>query len=291
VLASSAAARPQPALFVSKANSPGAAATKANAAPVLTPAARAALLETAKGNLDGANTDAVEQAFASLAELGGAEALKLVVARVKRGLPPQLVEPALTSLLAFRQQSTVPVLLELCQHRRWQVREKAIETLGLLGARSSQSSLLYALDDPSADVRSAAVQALGLVGDARALPALALAVERGVDGAALALGRLGNTKEADLLLARARASQMKSVEPGLHAMLLRTNLSVATKLHIVHELSSLPGVEAREYLAAWASAPAGLDGRVLSALSAGGAVDVKVAVAAKTPTVAAGDKP
>ncbi len=271
----------------------GATPAKANAPPALTAEAREALMTTAKQSVDSADPAAVEQAFASLAALGGPDALKLVVARVRRGLPPRLVEPALSSLLAFRQPSTVPLLLELCTHRRWQVRQKAIETLGALNARTAQSSLLYALDDPSSDVRTAAVQALGLVGDARALPALTLALERGVDGASLALGRLGNTKEADLLLARARAANLVSVEPGLHAMMLRTNVSIATKLHIVRELSLLPGVEARECLAAWARSPGELDARVLSALSAsaGRPVDAKLTVSAKAPTAVAGGKP
>jgi len=288
-------ARVRPAMRPLASATPAPTAQPKPAGPKLSPAqaaaARATQMAAAKANLESAEPDAVEQAFSSLAELGGPDALKLVVARVRRGLPPQLVDPALTALVVFRQPSTTPLLLELSQHRRWQVRQKAIETLGALGAKSAQSSLLYALDDPSTDVRAAAVQALGLVGDARALPALTLAMERGVEGAALALGRLGSAKEAELLLARARGEALTVVEPGLHAMVLRANLGLPTKLRIIQELSKLPAPEARAYLDAWAQAPEGLDPRLRQALGASSTPQANVVMAAKTAAASAGDKP
>ncbi len=241
---------------------------RATAPPALSAAARATVLAAAAEELASGDADLVEHALLSLAELGGRDALKLLVARIRRGLPARLAEPAISALVAFGQPSTAPVLFELSQHRRWQVRQKAFEALGQLRAGGAQSSLLYGLDDPSAEVRSAAVDALGRVGDHRALPGLALALERNVAGAALALGRIGGPQEATLLLAQARAGSLGTVESGLHAMLLRTNLPLRTKLTIIHELALLPGVEGAECLAAWKANLKGADPRVVAAVTA-----------------------
>ena len=85
--------------------------------------------------------------------------------------------------MLLHRPSAGPALLELTQHRRTQVRTKAMAALAALEVRSAQSALLYALDDPSGEVRSAAVSALARVGDGRALSALLTAAERGVPGA------------------------------------------------------------------------------------------------------------
>jgi len=112
------------------------------------------------------------------------------------------------------------------------------------------------------------VQALGLVGDARALPALTIAMERNVEGAALTLGKLGNSKESELLLERVRKGDVALVESGLHAMLLRANLPLALKLKIVNELTQVGSPNALEVLTVWTQTWTTGDARVLQALKA-----------------------
>ncbi len=253
----------------------------------LTAAERASMLRSAETKLASEEVETVEQGFALLAQLGGAEAIKIMVARVRRGLPPQLLAPAVEVLVSFHQPSVAPVLLELTLHRRWQVRAAAIDALGRLGAKTAQPSLLYALDDPSAEVRSTAVQSLGLVGDARALPALTVAMQRNVEGAALALGKLGNSKESELLLERVRKGDVASVESGLHAMLLRANLPLALKLKIVNELAQVDSPNAREVLTVWTQTWTTGDARVLQALKARTKQSEGAAVAAQSAAVPA----
>lgn len=273
---------------------PAASTQAAASEKPITPAERANMMRAAEAKLLGQDVEGVEQALAQLALLGGADAAKMLSARVSRGLPPQLIEPAVSALLATGQPSVAKVLLELTAHRRWQVREAAFAALGQLGAKTAQPALLAALDDPSAEVRASAANALATVGDARALPALTLAMERGVEGAALALGQRGSSKEADLLLGRAKKGDLAAVETGLHAMLMRANLPVPLKIKIVNSLVQIQSPAIGEVLTIWAQSFTG-DARVLQALktSASGGSNVAVATQtspSSTPAVQ-GDKP
>lgn len=217
--------------------------------------ARAQKLKKAKQDLDSDDINAVQYGLTSLAELGGREAADAIVARLRRGLPPQLSEAAISSLAALKQPQSIPTLLELTLHRRFQVREQALDALSALKAKSAQSAVLYALDDPSPEVRRAAVRALGEIGDARALPALATAQERGVEGAELALGKLGGAKEADLLLGLATHGDLKRVEAGLLAMLQRVNVPAQLKRKIVSTLAGLGTPESQALVTASQAAP------------------------------------
>jgi HEAT repeat protein len=228
-------------------------------------------LREAVAQLQGADAAAVEQALAKLRELEGREAAEAVMARVQKGLPPQLAELAVETLGALQQPITTPVLVELTLHRRRQIREKAVAALGTLRVRSAVSVLLYALDDPSPEVRSAAARSLGLVGDARALKALTAAVEHGVDGALLAVAQLGTAKHVALILKHAKAD-VKASEPALHTLLSRTNLHQTSKLQVVEAIRSLATPEAEAVLNQWRSSfGKGTDPRLLEALAVQGA--------------------
>ncbi len=276
---------PRAAATGSAAAMPAPNAPAASTSQVLKPAnaaERATMVKAAEAMLASGEVEQVELGFAQLGQLGGPDVIKIVIARVRRGLPPQILPSVINVLVALRHPTVAAPLLELSLHRRWQVREMAVSALGKLGAKTAQAPLLYALEDPSAEVRAAAVQSLALVGDARALPALSLALDRKVDGAALALGKLGNVKELELMLGRARQGEVSSVEAGLHAMLQRTNLALPLKLKIVNELAKIGSPATTEVLTVWTQTWGGGDPRVLQALTAStGKVDAG-AVAAKT---------
>jgi hypothetical protein len=225
------------------AGKPAAAGAKPVAGKGGDKAERLAALKAASNQLTSSDPGVIEQGFAALAKLGGKEAVEPVIARVRRGLPPQLIDVAVDALIALKQPVAVPVLLELTTHRRWQVRERALDALGALSARSAQSALLYALDDPSSEVREAAARALAQVGDSRASAALLTAHERGVSGALTALAQSGGQREAELLAKRA-LTECAAMTPALLVMLKRPNLFPAVKLRIVAVLSAAKTPEA-----------------------------------------------
>ncbi|HEY2736466.1 MAG TPA: HEAT repeat domain-containing protein, partial [Polyangiales bacterium] len=145
-----------------------------------------------------------------------------------------------------------PALLELSLHRRAPIRAKAIEALGALKIKAAQSALLYALDDPSADVRASAVRSLASVGTSRALPALLIAAEHGVSGAWQSVGAIASPSDSKRLLEHAAAGDITPIRPALDAMMARSTFDLDGKLRIVQALEALGSPSARACLEAWA---------------------------------------
>jgi HEAT repeat protein len=240
-----------PVLLATSETAPAAKPSLAPPRPVAAKASdkaeRAAALKGATNQLESFDPAVIETGFGTLAKLGGRDAAEPVIARLRRGLPPQLIDAALDALVTLKQPVAVPALLELTTHRRWQVREQALDALGALQARSAQSALLYALDDPSAEVREASARALARVGDGRASAALLTAHERGVKGALVALGTIGGQREAELLGKRAQ-TECAAMTPALLAMLQRPNQFSALKLRAVAVLASAKTSESTQCL-------------------------------------------
>jgi HEAT repeat protein len=209
------------------------------------------VLLTAVAKLQQGDEASIRQAFATLSELGGDAAAEAVVTRLRRGLPPQLIEAAIDDLVMLNRPVASAALLELTQHRRIQIRIKAMQALGALKQRSAQAVLLYALDDPSSDVRGAAVDALATVGNARALPALLTAAERNVPGAWSAIGSLASPADVKTVFARVQAGDVMPIRPALDALVARKDLPLEARVRVVQQLVELGSPSARVCLRDW----------------------------------------
>ena len=230
------------------------AALDKNPPPTASAKVRDEVLRTAEAKLATGDEPAIRQALHSLGELGGDAAAHAVVARLRRGLPPQLIEAAIDTLVLLNRPSLAPPLLELTQHRRIQIRIKAMQALAALKMKSAQSALLYALDDPSSEVRTAAVEALSAVGNSRALPALYTAAERDVPGAWRAIGSIATPADVKGLVARSQKVELLQIRPALDALLARTDLPVDAKLRMIQHVASLGSPGARACLVEWLAA-------------------------------------
>jgi len=215
--------------------------------PAVSGKVREEQLRTATAKLQG-DEASIRQGFSTLTELGGDAAAEAVVARLRRGLPPQLIEAAIDDLVLLNRPAVGAALLELTQHRRIQIRIKAMQALGALRQRSAQAALLYALDDPSSEVRSAAVDALAAVGNARALPALLTAAERDVPGAWQAIGSLASANDVKTVLQHAPAGEVMPIRPALDAMLGRKDLPLEARVRVVQQVAALGSASARAWI-------------------------------------------
>jgi hypothetical protein len=247
---------PQPAPATTATPAPTATAAPAATQPAATTPApsRVAQQRAAEQKIASDDPVAIREGLEALGKLGGDQAANAVVARVRRGLPPKLIDTAIVALVQIGKPVAGPVMLELTLHRRPQIRAQAVAALGALKVRSAQSSLLYALDDPSPEVRIAAVSALGVVGTSRALPALLTSADRGVDHVFDAYGALASPKDAKPILDRAKNGQLMLVLPALRAMLARANYPLASKLALLEEVSAIGTSEARACLVQWQDA-------------------------------------
>jgi HEAT repeat protein len=216
-------------------------------------------LQTAIARLQQPDEAAIRQGLSSLTELGGDAAAEAVVARLRRGLPPQLIEAAIDALVLLDRPAASAALLELTQHRRIQIRIKAMQALGALRQKSAQAALLYALDDPSSEVRSAAVDALAAVGNARAVKALIAAAERDVPGAWQAIGAVAGATDVKLVFAHAPEGDVTLIRPALDALISRKDLPVDARSRLAQQIAGLGTPSARVCLQDWVAKGVGGD--------------------------------
>jgi hypothetical protein len=202
----------------------------------------------------GHDPETIRQALDTLAKLGSAQAATAVAARLHRGLPPQLVEPAIAALVTLNKQSAGPVLLELTVHRSARIRQQAVAALGALKLQSAQPVLLRELDDPSPEVRVAAVEALGKAGNARAVPGLLHAADHGIAHAMDALGAIASPQDLKAILEHAAPGDLAPVKPALQAMLERADFPLQGKLSLIQEVAKLSWPAARVCLVEWLDA-------------------------------------
>src|SRR5262245_1701317 len=83
-------------------------------------------VEQAKALLGSGEHDTIETGIQSLGLLGTPEAVPPLVERIRAGLPPDLLDTAIVTLMALGQQTAAPVLFDLVTHRRPEVRLRAI---------------------------------------------------------------------------------------------------------------------------------------------------------------------
>lgn len=243
------------------------AATPQSAAPAAKPpsaaqaakppskAEAAAKLQSARERLQSADEQRFREGLDALTSIGGEAAAAAVIARVRSGLPPQLTEPAIDALVKLKRASAGPALLELTQHRRAQLRARALGALVELQIRDAQSAAVRALDDANEDVRKTAVQALTRIGNARALPSLLTAAERGVPGAWEACAKLVQAGTLKLLFARAQAVDVAGLRPALDLLLARKDLPNEAKLRTIAWVKEQASASARSWLVDQTAAP------------------------------------
>jgi hypothetical protein len=250
--AASAATTTTKAAAAPAASSAPVASTKPSA-PSTRDAARAREAEAVR-KLNAPDAESVRAGIDALREISGMQAERALIARVEAGLPPALVTPALDALVALGSRRALPVITELTQHRRGLVRQRAISALAALetkGARTTQTLLLAALEDPDAEVRSAAATALGRVGTPAALPALFAAYDRGVTTALPTIAQLAGRESVEPVFARMPQGMVEPVEPVLDGMLERGKLSAFEQVKLVKRLAAMATPSARHYLLKW----------------------------------------
>jgi len=123
-------------------------------------------LATAVQHLEATDPAEVRGAIEALGILGDARAAEPIAARIRRGLPPELLDAAIDALTVLGRPEAGPVLFELASHRRPAVRLKAVLAIAATRPRGADRALTAALADSDPAVRGAA--ASGLAESARA---------------------------------------------------------------------------------------------------------------------------
>jgi len=197
-----------------------------------------------------ATTDAAE-IRAGLEELGvsaSPRAVGPIADRIRRGLPPELLDLAIDTLGALGKPEAGPILIELLDHRRASARAKAIAALLACHARGADAALSSALSDPDPRVRGAAATGIGQLGARSSLEPLFVALDRGVYEAATAIAQIAEPAEVPRLVASMSRVPFDAISPALSELLARANVPESAKLDVVARVQALGTVEAKTFL-------------------------------------------
>jgi HEAT repeat protein len=242
----------EPASAAPPAATPAAAAPKPKAATAKS--AEQQRFDAALQKLASADPAAVQVGIDALTEQGGAAAEKALTDRVAAGLPPALIEPALRGLVKLKAKRSVPVVIELLEHRRSFVRSEALLALSQLDTRKPsplQATFVAALGDPSSEVSRAAAEGLGRIGTKAALPALWSAYDKGVTRALTSIAELAGVESVEALVTRTQANGMELLEPVVDRMLARNALPSGAQVKLVRAMAETRSDGARQYLLKW----------------------------------------
>ena len=138
--------------------------------------------------LSSAEVGQVRSALERAALLPPKQAMPVVEARVREGLPPELLDVAIDTLILLGDPGAGELLDDLARHRRSAVRRRALEAAAQLRVKGAEPLLVRGLDDLTPEVRSAAVEGLGEIAARGSFSDVLRALEMGVEGSALALG-------------------------------------------------------------------------------------------------------
>ncbi|MDB4985662.1 MAG: hypothetical protein JWN04_840 [Myxococcaceae bacterium] len=201
-------------------------------------------LEEVAVMLSSSSEDEVRTALETAATLPARDIVAMLDERVRSGLSRELLDVAIDSLLLLDDKTASPLLVDLAQHRRPEVRVRALEVMGRLKSSNLESVLLRGLSDVTPEVRKAAADALAESGARGSIPTLFKAFERGVEPAGVALGRLAKPEDLTRLLDYVGKLALDTVTPMVVALLGRRDLSEADKLRALNKVTTLAGDDA-----------------------------------------------
>lgn len=226
---------------------------------VAMPASAQMSLADAQAAIESTDAARIQSGIEAIGLSGEARGVPIIVARVHRGLPPELLESALDTLTVLGHPEAGPLLIELLSHRRPSIRLRAVQALAACHPSGADHALAGALSDSSADVRAAAATALGDVGGTSAMDQLFLAFDRGVPEAGAAIGRLARPADITRMLALLGHVPFSQMGPILADMLGREGVAQRSRLEIVAALGELASAEARGLLEQYVQAHPGTD--------------------------------
>ena len=205
-------------------------------------------VEQAKVLLQSGDRDSIETGIQSLGLLGTAEAVPPLVERIRAGLAPDLLDTAITTLMALGQPSAAPVLFDLAAHRRPEVRLRAIEAIVALAPKGAEDVLRNALSDQNPQVRSAAALGLGEIKAVGSVDLLFKALDHGNFEASASIGKLVRGDQIPRMLDYLGKTPLSSLGPALGEVLQRKDIGEREKLAIVSRLQDVGTPEVKSYL-------------------------------------------
>lgn len=197
-----------------------------------------------------ASTDpqVIQQAIETIGLSGNARLVPLLASRITRGLPGELLETAVDTLTVLARPEAGDVLFILANHRRADIRARAVAGIISCRPEGASSALQAALSDQEPEVRTAAAVGLGQIAAEDAIDALFHALDRNILEAATSLGQLASGDDIGRLLTYLGRFPLDALTPALSEIIARDNLENETKLEVLGRIAELATPDARQFL-------------------------------------------
>jgi HEAT repeat protein len=197
----------------------------------------------ALGDLKSADPEIVLAALGTLGASGKKEAASPIMELLETGPRSDVTDAAIYALGGLYSKDSIDTLIEYLRHRRADARIAALFALEKHKEEKVTQAIEQALRDSDRQVRATAALALGKRGDAKSVPVLFLAFERGVTDAAIAIGQLGSPDDAKRLATHLGRADIKIMLAGFEEFLRRESFPEEAKLNILNRLFDLAGPE------------------------------------------------
>lgn len=226
---------------------------------VASPATAQMSFADAQAAIESQDAARIQEGLETVGLTGEARAVPIIVARVRQGLPPELLESAIDTLTLLGNAGAGPLLVELLSHRRASVRLRAAQGLGACHPPGADRALASALSDSAPEVRAAAATALADVRGVGAMDQLFLAFDRGVPEAGQTIARLARPEDVTRVLDLVGHVPFSQMGPMLADMLGRDTIPQRSRLAIVAALGELASADARGLLEQYVQQHPGTD--------------------------------
>ncbi len=172
----------------------------------------------------------------------------IIADALQRGLPQSLTEAAIDTLGDLESEGSSPVLASYAQHRATKVRQGAVRALLKTKGATAIVALRRGLSDPDPMIRGLSATGLGSLKAKAALGDLSIALDHGVNEAAVSIGQLCGPAECDALSARLGKLAFDIVIGGLDQAMFRPDVPEDAKIKILGKVRELGTAEANKYL-------------------------------------------
>ena len=214
-------------------------------------------VKAAQAALAGTNNAEVETALVNIRMAGKDGGGKLVVpalaTRLKNGLPKETLKKALETIGELEDPAAAEACEAYLAHRDPEVRLSAVRCLGGAKGPEATKALRIALADLDVRVHGLAATLLGEAHAPEAVAELVVALDKGVNEAAVSIGMLcegkgGSDKSCDALTERLKSKPLDVIASGLQQVLTRKEIPDDYKKNVIKVVRELASAKAREVL-------------------------------------------
>lgn len=182
-----------------------------------------------------------------LGATGNPEATNELISLLKTGPRNDITNMIIETLGALRNEEAIDTLLSYLTHRRSDARVAAIFALESFSSPKTKPALEQKLRDSDPQVRTSAALALGKIGDEKTVEILFLAFDRGVNNAAISIGRLGTAKDAQRLTNYLGKLSISILLPGFKEFIIGKKIDDQSKVNTLNVLFDFAGPEVRKF--------------------------------------------